>query len=160
LTVTATVGTLSGAPGHAAGDLVWGLPVPAETVRRLACDAARTPVELTPDGQPLEVGRTTRTVPPALRRALVVRDQGCRFPGCDRPSDWTDGHHLQHWADGGATTLENLVLLCRRHHRKVHEDGWRLAWGEDRGIVAIPPRWLEPRLGPVPASASWAWPDG
>ena len=71
--------------------------------------------------QPLDVGRRTRTIPPAIRRALVVRDGGCRAGGCDRPPAWTDAHHLRHWADGGPTTLDNLVLLCRRHHRLVHE---------------------------------------
>ncbi len=144
LTVTAPVGTLAALPGQPAGDLAWGLPIPAQTVRRLACEAARTTVELSDDGQPLAVGRTTRTVPPALRKALVVRDQGCRFPGCDRPSDWSDSHHLKHWADGGETTLSNVLLLCKLHHRKVHEQGWRLAWGEDRGVIAIPPQWLVP----------------
>ncbi len=80
LTVTAPVGTLAALPGQPAGELAWGLPIPAQTVRRLACDAARTTVELADDGQPRAVGRTTRTVPPALRKALVVRDQGRRFP--------------------------------------------------------------------------------
>jgi predicted restriction endonuclease len=75
----------------------------------------------------------------ALRKALVVRDRGCRFPGCDRPPDWTDAHHIQHWADGGETRMENLLLLCRRHHRMVHEEGWRLGWGEQRELVAVPP---------------------
>jgi hypothetical protein len=160
LTVTAGEGTLAARPGQPAGDLAWGLPIPAETVRRLACDAARTRVTLTHDGQPLDVGRTTRTVPPALRRALVVRDHGCRFPGCDRPSDWTDGHHLQHWADGGATTLANLVLLCRRHHRTVHEEGWRLAWDPQGGLVALPPPRLTVALSPPPGTTIAAWPGG
>jgi len=139
VTVTASIETLAATPGHPAGDLKAGLPIPAETVRRLACDAALTRVLLSSDRQPLDVGRTTRTVPPAIRKALVIRDRGCRFPGCDRPPDWSDGHHLKHWADGGETSLNNLLLLCRRHHRKVHEEGWRLAWGEDSRVLAIPP---------------------
>ncbi len=139
LTVTASMETLMAIPGHQAGALGRGDVVPSETVRRLACDAALTRVLLSSDGQPLDVGRTTRTAPPALRRALVTRDRGCRFPSCDRPSDWTDCHHLKHWADGGETNLANVILLCRRHHRKVHEEGWRLAWSEDAGVVAIPP---------------------
>jgi hypothetical protein len=90
----------------------------------------------------------------------VVRDHGCRFPGCDRPSDWTDGHHLRHWADGGATTLANLVLLCRRHHRTVHEEGWRLVWDPQGGVVAVPPPRFTVSLPPPPATAIAAWPDG
>jgi 5-methylcytosine-specific restriction endonuclease McrA len=70
---------------------------------------------------PLDVGRRTDVVPPAIRRALIVRDEGCRFPGCDRPQSWCDAHHVVHWADGGPTSLANLALLCRRHHHAVHE---------------------------------------
>jgi hypothetical protein len=126
LTVTAAASTLAREPGAPAGELDWSYPVPADTVRRLACDCAHTRVLLGPNSEPVDVGRTTRTVPPALRRALVVRDRHCRFPGCDRPPDWCDGHHLIHWADGGETSLENTCLLCRRHHVKVHEQGWQL----------------------------------
>jgi hypothetical protein len=121
------------------GELEWGGPVPVVTALRLACDSALTKITADDSGEPLDAGRTVRTVPPAIRRALVVRDRGCRFPGCDRPSDWTDGHHLRHWAQGGETKLHNLVLLCRRHHRRVHEGGWRLAWGTRGELVASPP---------------------
>jgi hypothetical protein len=76
--------------------------------------------------QPLEVGRATRVVSPAQRAALAVRDGGCRYPGCDRPVAWCDAHHLRHWLHGGPTDLENLVLLCRAHHRAVHEGSQRL----------------------------------
>jgi uncharacterized protein DUF222/HNH endonuclease len=93
----------------------------AEAARRLACDATLSRVITAGASEPLDVGRRTPVVPAALRRALVVRDRGCRFPGCDRPPPWCDGHHLVHWADGGETSLSNLVLLCRRHHRAVHE---------------------------------------
>jgi 5-methylcytosine-specific restriction endonuclease McrA len=88
---------------------------------------------------PLTVGRSTRTVPAAIRRALVVRDRGCRFPGCDRPPAWADAHHLVHWADGGETDLENLVLLCRPHHRIVHEQGWTLGRDDGGDFVVAPP---------------------
>ncbi|MDQ6876544.1 MAG: HNH endonuclease [Candidatus Dormibacteraeota bacterium] len=74
-----------------------------------------------------------------MRRALIARDRGCRFPGCDRPPAWTDGHHLKHWADGGPTLPFNLALLCGRHHYRVHEEGWRLAWGGSGELIAIPP---------------------
>jgi Domain of unknown function (DUF222)/HNH endonuclease len=81
--------------------------------------------------QPLAVGRATRVVQPAQRAALAVRDRGCVFPGCDRPLAWCDAHHLHHWVDGGPTDLGNLALLCRAHHRAVHEGGWQLTRGPD-----------------------------
>jgi hypothetical protein len=110
-----------GVSGLVAAETVWGSVLGSETARRLACDASITRVVLDPDSQPLDVGRRTRLVPPAIRTALVVRDRGCTFPGCDRGPQWTDAHHLRHWSDGGPTSLDNLVLLCRQHHRAVHE---------------------------------------
>ncbi|HEV8237852.1 MAG TPA: DUF222 domain-containing protein [Thermoanaerobaculia bacterium] len=98
--------------------------VSAETSRRLACDAALVVMRHDADGRTLDVGRRKRTVSPALRRALGHRDRGCRFPGCGLRL--CDAHHVEHWADGGATRLDNLVLLCRRHHRAVHEEGFRV----------------------------------
>jgi hypothetical protein len=81
------------------------------------------------DGVIVEVGPRTRTIPTALRRALAYRDHGCRFPGCDLP--FGQAHHIKHWAQGGPTTLPNLVLLCRRHHRAVHEEGFQVARHEN-----------------------------
>jgi Domain of unknown function (DUF222)/HNH endonuclease len=101
-----------------------GLRVPAGTSQRLACDASRVVMRHDEDGRLLEVGARTRTIPPALRRALHHRDRGCRFPGCG--VRFGQGHHLRHWAQGGPTTLSNLALLCRRHHRAVHEEGYRV----------------------------------
>ena len=101
-----------------------GPRVPAETSRRLACDASRVVMRHDEDGRTVEVGARTRTIPPALRRALHHRDQGCRFPGCGLR--FGQGHHLHHWAQGGPTTLSNLALLCRRHHRAVHEEGYQV----------------------------------
>jgi len=101
-----------------------GAHVPAETSRRLACDASRVVMRHDRDGHLLEVGARTRTIPPALRRALHHRDRGCRFPGCRLR--FVEGHHISHWAQGGPTTLSNLALLCRRHHRAVHEEGYRV----------------------------------
>ena len=89
--------------------------------------------------QPLDVGRATRVVPPAQRTALAVRDRGCVFPGCDRPLAWCDAHHLWHWVDGGPTDLANLALLCRAHHRTVHEGGWQLTRGPDGRFTATAP---------------------
>jgi hypothetical protein len=89
--------------------------------------------------QPLDVGRTSRVVTPAQRHALAVRDGGCVFPGCSRPLVWCEAHHLWHWLDGGPTDLDNLVLLCRAHHRAVHEGRWRLTRNPDGGVTASPP---------------------
>ena len=149
LSVTAPISTLMKQPGAPAGDLEWSQPITADTVRRVACDCAMTRVLLGPNSEPIDVGRCTRTIPPALRRALVVRDKRCRFPGCDRPPDWCDGHHLIHWVDGGETNLANTCLLCRRHHRFVHELGWQLRWGDAGAIMAIKPWWMGPdSIGP------------
>jgi hypothetical protein len=101
-----------------------GASVSAETSQRLACDATRVVMRHDDDGRLLEVGARTRTIPPALRRALHHRDKGCRFPGCT--IRFGQGHHIRHWARGGPTTLSNLTLLCRRHHRAVHEEGFQV----------------------------------
>ena len=94
--------------------------------------------------RPLELGRANRVVSSAQRSALVVRDGGCVFPGCDRPQEWCEGHHLRHWLAGGPTDLDNLVLLCRAHHRAVHEGGWRLRRDPDGQMTAIPPPQRQP----------------
>jgi 5-methylcytosine-specific restriction endonuclease McrA len=101
-----------------------GARVSAETSRRLACDANRVVMRHDADGRVVEVGARTRTIPSALRRALHHRDRGCRFPGCGVRVG--QGHHIRHWANGGPTTLSNLALLCRRHHRDVHEEGYQV----------------------------------
>jgi hypothetical protein len=101
-----------------------GIRVSAETSRRLACDAAKVVMTHDADGSVLDVGRKSRTIPPALRRALVHRDRSCRFPGCGLK--FCDAHHIEHWAEGGKTRLDNLLLLCRYHHRLVHEGGIRV----------------------------------
>ena len=93
-----------------------------ETARRLGCDASMVSI-LSSGGEALSVGRRTRSIPPHIRRALDSRDKGCRFPGCENRR-WVDGHHIHHWARGGETSLENLVTLCRHHHRLVHEGGY------------------------------------
>jgi hypothetical protein len=111
--------------GDAAGaccELDSGPALPTETARRLACDASLVAIT-EQSGRPLSVGRKTRTIPPTLRRALHSRDGGCCFPGCNQRR-FVDAHHIQHWAHGGETKLSNLLLLCRRHHRLVHEGGF------------------------------------
>jgi 5-methylcytosine-specific restriction endonuclease McrA len=109
-----------------------GPRVSAETSRRLACDASRVVMRHDADGQLVEVGARTRTIPPALRRALHHRDRSCRFPGCG--VRFGQGHHVRHWAQGGPTTLSNLALLCRRHHRAVHEEGYQLGRRADGAL--------------------------
>jgi hypothetical protein len=96
-------------------------PITPEAARRLACDAGVSRIITAGASEPLDVGRRTPVVTAGIRRALVLRDGRCRFPGCSRPQAWCDAHHVRHWADGGETALGNLVLLCRPHHRAVHE---------------------------------------
>jgi hypothetical protein len=102
------------------------------------------------DGRLVEIGARTRTIPPALRRALHHRDPTCRFPGCG--VRFSQGHHLRHWAQGGPTTLSNLALLCRRHHRAVHEEGYQVERRPDGALEFRTPRgWLLPDVPPPPA---------
>jgi hypothetical protein len=114
-----------------------GLRVPAETSRRIACDANRVIMKHDAHGDVRDAGRRTRTVPPAIRRALEHRDRGCRFPGCG--ARFCDAHHVVHWADGGRTRLDNLALLCRTHHRAVHEGGYRLTMTSSGEIEVLRP---------------------
>jgi hypothetical protein len=101
-------------------ELEHGPTLPIETARRLSCDASLVPIVENENDEPLSVGRKTRIIPPAMRRALNSRDEGCRFPGCTFHK-YVDAHHVEHWADGGETKLSNLVTLCRAHHRMVHK---------------------------------------
>ncbi len=130
-----------GQPGQSV--LEDGAGVSAETSRRLACDASRVVMRHDEAGRVVEIGARTRTIPPALRRALQHRDRGCRFPGCG--VRFGQGHHLRHWAHGGPTTLSNLALLCRRHHRAVHEEGYQVARGPDGAL-----RFRRPDGRPLP----------
>ncbi|HXN03349.1 MAG TPA: DUF222 domain-containing protein [Candidatus Acidoferrum sp.] len=123
--IRASLETLAGIAGAPAGELEGGGTVPAETVQRYACDSAivrmtgRTELEH-------ELNHATRTLPASTRRSLEARDRRCVWPGCGRPADWCDGHHLVWWTRGGETALPNLALICRPHHRLVHEGGWSL----------------------------------
>ncbi|HEX2166058.1 MAG TPA: DUF222 domain-containing protein [Longimicrobiales bacterium] len=137
--------------GHAV--IAGGARVSAETSRRIACDASRVVMTCDAAGKTLDVGRRTRAVPPAVRRALAHRDRTCRFPGCDLR--FCDAHHIVHWADGGVTSLDNLVLLCRRHHRAVHEDGFTVR-GDHSGVLHFhrPDGRVLPAVPAVPVPAS------
>jgi hypothetical protein len=136
VTVTLDLGTLEGRAGRRC-ELDGAGTIAPESARRLACDASVSRVIVGPASEPLDVGRRTPVVPAALRRAVVVRDGGCRFPGCDRPQSWCDAHHVVHWADGGATAFQNLVLLCRPHHRLVHQ-GFAVVTVDDRFVFRRP----------------------
>jgi Domain of unknown function (DUF222)/HNH endonuclease len=110
-----------------------GPSIAAETARRLACDASVVTITENERGEPLDIGRKSRSIPPGIQRALKSRDRGCRFPGCTHHR-YVDGHHIRHWADGGETKLANLVLLCRFHHRLVHEGGATIKILDDGGL--------------------------
>jgi hypothetical protein len=138
LQVTASVETLKNLAGAAGGEMEFSLPINAASVQRLACDCAVTRVLLDQDSLTIDVGRATRKIPVALRKALNLRDQHCRWPGCERPASYCDGHHLQHWIFDGPTELANVVLLCKRHHRMVHEGGWQLVKVEGAYLPVAP----------------------
>jgi hypothetical protein len=126
--------------------------VTADAVRRLACDADITRVVLDGRSEPLEIGRRTKVVPPSMRRALIVRDGGCTFPGCERPPAWADAHHVIHWADGGETGLSNLALLCRPHHRLIHAGRFSVAIEAGRPVFRRPDGSLLEHRGPPVAA--------
>jgi len=127
--------------------------VPAGTSQRLACDASRVVMRHDEDGRVVEVGARTRTIPPALRRALQHRDRTCRSPGC--PVQVGQGQHVRHWAQGGPTTLSNLALLCRRHHGAVREEGYQVEREADGTLQFRRPdgRALPDVLPPAPVPA-------
>jgi len=125
--------------------LDYGTTLHPETTRMLVCDAAVVPVVLRGKSQVLVLGRSRRSLNSALRRALVVRADGCcEMPGCDRPASWCIGHHIIHWADGGPTWLSNLTLLCRYHHAAAHRPGWEIHLDSDGYPVFTPPAFLDP----------------
>ncbi|HWE90636.1 MAG TPA: DUF222 domain-containing protein [Pseudonocardiaceae bacterium] len=155
LTVTIDWNTLREQTGRATlegATLDGATSLTASQARRIACDAHILPIVLGSRSQPLDVGRSTRTIPTAIRKALVIRDRGCSFPSCDRPPQWTDAHHITSWIDGGPTELGNLTLLCRQHHTLIHHSAWRIEM--DDGIPTfIPPRYVDrdqkPRTNPL-----------
>jgi len=121
--VTAVTSSIEDGPG-----------VSSETSRRIACDSSVVCIKEDENGEPLSIGRRSRSIPPPMRRALRSRDKGCRLPGCTH-TRFVDGHHIKHWADGGETSLDNLVLLCRHHHHLVHEGGFACSKEKDGTIT-------------------------
>ena len=149
--VTVDIESLLGANGARAWFDDAGV-ASVELARKLACDASVIRVITRGAREVLDVGRKTAVVSAALRRALIVRDGGCAAPGCDRPPGWTDAHHVRHWVDGGPTSLDNLVLLCRRHHGMVHDRSLAVAILDRRPVFyASDGERLERRGPPVPA---------
>jgi hypothetical protein len=136
--VTASVETLLGLLGSPGAENEFALPISSRTVERWACDSSLTRI-LMQDSVVVDVGRAERTIRGPRRRALEARDQHCRWPGCDRPASWCDGHHVVHWLHGGGGEIENQVLLCGRHHSLVHEGGWQLIKQADGEIVPVAP---------------------
>ena len=121
-----------GPDGALAATLDDGTRVSAETLRRVACDSGLVAVKH--DGEQLDIGRRARTIPPAIRRVLMLRDRGCAFPGCTN-SRFLHGHHIRHWLHGGRTSVDNLVMLCTGHHHLVHEGGWTVGRGAKGEVV-------------------------
>ncbi len=157
VTITVDVSALSADGGSSPAEFEHLGPIHPDVARRLTCDAAVSRVITAGRSQPLEVGRRTHIVSPAIRRAVVIRDRTCRFPTCDRPAGWCQCHHVVHWARGGVTGVSNLVLLCSRHHHLVHEDRWMVEMAEGR------PRFRRPDGTPIPERAERAErapPDG
>jgi hypothetical protein len=122
--------------------------ISAAHARMMACDCKVVPMVLGSTSEPLDIGRADRTVPLGIRRALVHRDRGCTFPGCDRPARWTHCHHVKHWAQGGDTALSNLVLVCGAHHRLLHCSEWEVAIVNGRPEF-YPPAFLDPERKPL-----------
>jgi hypothetical protein len=147
---------LTGASDEGRCHLDGGAAIPPETARRLACDASVVALLEAADGTPLDVGRKSRTPPAALRRALRRRDGGCRFPGCGRRR-FLHAHHIVHWGLGGHTSFVNMILLCSRHHRLVHEGGYRVETPSDHVFAFFDPAGRP--IPEVPAAAPAAGPD-
>jgi hypothetical protein len=137
--VTSSLETLLALAGAPAAEMEHCLPVSSKTIERLACDSSIARVLLNSESVVIDVGRSKRVVSEPGRRALTARDGHCTWRECDRPASRSAAHHLVHWIHGGPTDLDNLILLCHRHHRMVHEGGWQIVRGEDGKIVTIPP---------------------
>lgn len=112
--------------GGGTGSFTFTGPVPAATLRKLACDADIIPVVLGGEGQDLDIGRASWIFPPQIRKAITARDKGCAFPGCTMPAPWCEAHHIQYWSRGGPTSTANGTLLCSHHHHLIHKEDWHI----------------------------------
>jgi hypothetical protein len=147
VTMTVPFDTLTGRLGPAMFDAT-GVTVGPATARRLLCDCNVIPAVLGSAGEPLDIGRATRTWPTGIRRAVALRDGGCVFPGCDRPARWCEIHHCWHWVDGGPTSLVNGACLCSHHHALIHQGDWQIRIAADGHPEIIPPTWIDPDQRP------------
>jgi hypothetical protein len=148
LDVVVDVGTLGGSPdpGSMRCEITGVGPVSVDSALRMACDAAVARVIMRSESEVLDLGRRQRVVSRALRRALVIRDRGCVFPGCRRPARWCDVHHCVPWSQGGTTDLVNCVLLCRRHHMLCHEGKWTIRREHDGTMTTVSPTGVVTRV--------------
>jgi hypothetical protein len=137
--VTSSIETLLGLVGAPGAEMEFSLPISSTTMERLACDSGIARILLDSESAIIDVGRSKRVVSEPARRALTARDGHCRWPGCDRPASWSAAHHVVHWVHGGTTDLDNLILLCHRHHWMVHEGNWQIVRGDDGHMLTIPP---------------------
>jgi hypothetical protein len=153
INLTMTLEGLKNELGAPPADLELSLPISTRTAERIACDCTMSRVLLA-DSMVIDVGRATRTVSPPMRRALRVRDKGCRFTGCDRQVNWTNPHHIVAWSRGGPNNLPNMVLLCFFHHRLVHEGGWQVI-KSGREFKFLPPERMVMRRARAPGMR-WA----
>jgi hypothetical protein len=137
LVITASVETLAGVPGAPPAELQGVGPIANETAQRLACDATVSWL-LGNAERDQETSHEHRQIPPSVRRALVARDKDCVFNGCHRPANWCEGHHVRWWTRGGETRLDNLALVCGRHHHMVHEESWTIERVGTRWVTKPP----------------------
>jgi hypothetical protein len=137
--VTSSIETLLGLAGAPGAEMEFSLPISSKTMERLACDSSIARILLDSESTVIDVGRSKRVVSEPARRALTARDGHCRWPECDRPASWSAAHHVVHWIHGGTTDLDNLTILCHRHHWMVHEGNWQLVRGDDGRMLIIPP---------------------
>jgi hypothetical protein len=137
--VTSSLETLLALAGAPAAEMEHSLPVSSKTIERLACDSSIARVLLNSESLVIDVGRSKRVVSEPGRRALAARDGHCRWPECERPASRSAAHHVVHWIHGGSSDLDNLILLCHRHHWMVHEGNWQLVRGDDGRVLTVPP---------------------
>jgi hypothetical protein len=137
--VTSSLETLLALAGAPAAEMEHSLPVSSKTIERLACDSSIARVLLNSESLVIDVGRSKRVVSEPGRRALAARDGHCRWPECERPASRSAAHHVVHWIHGGSSDLDNLILLCHRHHWMVHEGDWQLVRGEGGRVLTVPP---------------------